>query len=38
LGIRTKKIYTKIYMSRRSKKLASASNLQWYELPRGTPR
>ncbi|XP_061958348.1 protein NUCLEAR FUSION DEFECTIVE 4-like [Populus nigra] len=28
LGIRTKKIYTKIYMSRRSKKLASASNLQ----------
>ncbi|KAG6761658.1 hypothetical protein POTOM_034887 [Populus tomentosa] len=28
LGIRTKKIYTKIYTSRRSKKLASASNLQ----------
>ncbi|KAJ6896877.1 protein NUCLEAR FUSION DEFECTIVE 4 [Populus alba x Populus x berolinensis] len=28
LGIRTKKIYTKIYMSRRSKKLASAYNLQ----------
>ncbi|KAG6762973.1 hypothetical protein POTOM_033501 [Populus tomentosa] len=28
LGIRTKKIYTKIYMSRRSKKLDSASNLQ----------
>ncbi|KAL9333213.1 hypothetical protein Peur_073352 [Populus x canadensis] len=28
LGMRTKKIYTKIYMSRRSKKLASASNLQ----------
>ncbi|KAJ6365308.1 hypothetical protein OIU76_030144 [Salix suchowensis] len=28
LGIRTKKIYNKIYMSRRSKKLAAASNLK----------
>jgi hypothetical protein len=28
LGIRTKKIYNRIYMSRRSKKLAAASNLQ----------